>query len=87
MLQCAPKLDVVNICLCDTIKLIETDAAMWQNYLFQFGKKMTELFKVNVSTKFHRFMRHVQDHIIQLGCLKRCSSEENEMLHKKFKSL
>lgn len=32
-------------------------------------------------------MRHVYDHIVQLCCLRRRPSEENEMLHKKFKAL
>lgn len=55
--------------------------------MFDFGLQMSDLFNVDVSMKLHSLMRHVDDHLTHLGCIRRGSSEENEMAHKEFKML
>lgn len=48
---------------------------------------MVELFNIDATTKLHRLMRHVFNHIVAFGCVRRGSSEENEQLHKQYKQL
>lgn len=48
---------------------------------------MAEVFKVDVTTKLHRLMSHIDNHLIHLRWIRRVSSDENEMLHEKFKYL
>lgn len=55
--------------------------------MFDFGVSFCDLFKVDVSTELHRLMRHVHNHLIHLGCLRRGSSDENEVEHKELKCL
>lgn len=87
LVQCALRLDIVSHVLCQYSKWTEQDIRRWQNYFFQFGLLMSRTFRVDVSTKLHRFMRHVDTHLVHLGCIRRGSSEENEMVHKEFKAL
>lgn len=58
-----------------------------QEYMFRFVVEMSQLFQVDISTKRHRLMRHVEHDLIHMGCLQRRSSEKNEMVHKAFKVL
>lgn len=53
--------------------------------MFQFVVLFSQLFEVDVSTKLHHLTRHVHDHLIRLGCIRRGLSEENEMAHKELK--
>lgn len=46
---------------------------------------MASTFKVDVTTKLHRIMRHVKNQLTSHGCTRRCSTEENELENKKFK--
>lgn len=87
LLQCAFLLSTVNNFLCNPIELTEEDIDKWQSYLFDFGSQFASVFKVDISTKLHRVMRHFKNHLINLGCLRRGSSEENEMRHKDFKAI
>lgn len=40
-----------------------------QNVLFEFGKLLTSIFSVDLSTKLHRLMRHIKNHIVNRGCI------------------
>lgn len=59
------------------------------------GAKITYLLSVCPSViyskwnrpKLHRLMRHVHHHLVHLECLRRGSSEVNQMAHKEFKYL
>lgn len=51
---------------------------MWKDCLFHFGKKMEHTSNVDVTTKLHRLMRYVEDHISFLGFLHGTLSGENE---------
>lgn len=86
LLFCVLKLDIVNSFLCVSVHRTEDSIIEWQNYLFSFGKYMASLFGVDITTKLHRIMRHVRDHIIMLGCINRGSAEDNEIMHKVFKN-
>lgn len=87
LVQCALQLNAVNAFLCSGAALSNAQLIHWQEFLFTFCKTMVSLFKVDVSTKLHRTMRHVIDHVTSMGCIRRGSSEENEMIHKEFKCL
>lgn len=87
ILQLALHLDVVNNFLCDVRYRTADEIRVWQDYLFSFGVLFTSVTAVDVSTKLHRVMRHVDSHLLQHVCLRRGSSEDNEMAHKEFKSL
>lgn len=52
--------------------------------MFDFSVSFCDLFKVDVSTRFHFLMRNFHHHLIYLGCLRRGPSEENEIAHKDF---
>lgn len=56
-----------------------------QTLCFEAGKATAAALRVNVNTKLHRLMRHVKDHIIDFGCLRKGSTDENEALHKTTK--
>lgn len=87
LLHCAFMLDKVNKLLCDPISMNEKQLDSLQSTLFDFGSTFAAVFRVDISTKLHRLMRHVKHHIVHLGCLRRCSSEENEESYKQFKSI
>lgn len=67
--------------------MIDADLLKWQTYIFNFGVLFASLFQVDISTKLHHVMRHVTDHIRNLGCLRRGISEEDEESHEHFKIL
>lgn len=46
---------------------------------------MARNFNLHITTKLHRLMRHVCNHFLFLGCLRRGSSEANEKLNKRVK--
>lgn len=46
---------------------------------------MVEVFNVAVTTTINRKIRHVKDHLVLHGCIRRGSTEENEYEKKKFK--
>lgn len=48
---------------------------------------MSDVFQVKVKTKINRVMCHVHHHLVTLGCIRRGSSEENEMTQKQLKYL
>lgn len=48
----------------------------WKKYLFSFGKSIKELFDIYVTTKLHRLMRSVFNHIVSFGCVITGSLEE-----------
>lgn len=50
-----------------------------------FDQNLADTFQVDVSTKVHRPMRHVNDHMKNLGSIMRYSYEENEYMHIDFK--
>lgn len=50
--------------------------------LLGFSVAMKSIFNVNVTTKMHRLMRHIDQYLFFLGCIRHRSSEENEMVHK-----
>lgn len=90
LLQCALQLDVMNQFLCDinkigTRQITESQVEKWQKFLFTVGSSMVDVFNVDVTTKLHRTMRHVKDHLLHHGCIRRGSTEENEYENKKFK--
>lgn len=87
IVQLALHLDVVNNFLCGQKQMTDDYIKNLQDFRFAFGCKFTSVIAVDVSTKLHRLMRHVHSHLIHLGCLRRGSSEKNEMAHKDFKSL
>lgn len=86
LLKCAFELDSISNFLCDPMKMNEKDLLKWKSSIFEFGKSFAPVFFVEISTKLYRAMRHVKDHVLDLGCLSRGSSEEKEELHKHFKS-
>lgn len=71
--------------LCMCFSWTEIDIEQWQRLMFKCGSEMTTLFNIDVTTKMHRLMRHADHHLIHLGCIRRCSSEQNEMVHKEVK--
>lgn len=87
LIKCAFTLNVVNKLLCDSYEWTEEEIKRWQLYLFNFGAQISDLFQVEVNAKMHRVMRHVHHHLVHIGCIRRGSSEENEMAHKQFKSV
>lgn len=70
LVQLALSLDAVNNCLCTPSLQAEEDIQKWHNYLFSFRVSFTTLFAVDVTTKLHRLIRHVEYHPVFLGCLR-----------------
>lgn len=87
LLHCAQRFEFTNKFLCDPSELTEEIIIEWQEYFFQFAEFMADLFRVDISTKFHLLMRHIGHHLLFLGCIRRGSSEENEIAYKEFKLL
>lgn len=85
--QCALRLDVVNNFLVSQPPLTEQDLHRWQDYIFHSGQCMVEPFMMDVSTKLHRTMRHIYDHMQNLDCFSRASTEENERIQKSYKAV
>lgn len=85
--QCSLRSEVANKMHCANNRFTNAAMDMWQRKCFAFGVLMCTLFYVYVSTELHRLMRHIYYHLCHLGCLRRGSSEENEMHHKEFKSI
>lgn len=56
------------------------------NPFFTFRVSLSRLFARDVTIKPHRLMRHVDRHLIRLGCLLHVSSEDNAIAHKQFKA-
>lgn len=48
---------------------------------------MPQTFQIDITTKLHRVMRLVSHRLVLLGCLRRGSSEVNEMTQKAFKNV
>lgn len=87
LVQTALHLDVVKSFLCcPTFRTAEI-IKKWQVFLFEFGSSMSRLFNIDVTTKRHRLMQHVDRHLILLGCPRRGSPEKNEMAHNHIKSV
>lgn len=82
LVQCALQLEFVNSFICQPNCLTKNNADKWQLYLFKFGFFMAALFNVDGSTKLDRLMRHLDHHLIHLGCILRGSSKENEIADK-----
>lgn len=40
---------------------------------------------MDVSTKLHRLMHHIDHHLVYLDCIRRGSSVDNDMEHTEFK--
>lgn len=57
-----------------------------QAYMFRFGQAMVDNLVIDVATEILRTMRHLADHIKNVGFLRRGSTEENERLHKTCKT-
>lgn len=87
LVQAAFALDVVNTFLRSHILRTVGETNSWQAYCFDFGVSFCRLFNTNVTTKLNSLRSHVDHHLILLGCLRRTSSEENEMDHKQIKSV
>lgn len=87
LIQCALKQDVINNFLCRIDSWTESEIHRCPPYLHIFGLTMVELLNIDISTKLRRFMRHVDHHLVHLGCICNGSSGENEMSHKQFKVL
>ncbi|KAI0558010.1 hypothetical protein FGB62_243g015 [Gracilaria domingensis] len=49
---------------------------------FEVGKDVVSLMKCAVNTKVHRIMRHVLDHLVDYGCIRKGSTDINETQHK-----
>lgn len=73
LLNCRLQLGSANSFICNPGELTLERLRDWQNYLFDICKTMRQTFKIDVSTKLQRIMRHLMDHIIFLGCLRRAS--------------
>lgn len=67
--------------------VLKVNWMMWQRSMFAFGRELATFFKIDVKTKMHHLVRHVDHHLIHLGCIRRCWYEETEMVHNKFKIL
>lgn len=52
--------------------------------MFGFGVQMNQLFQVDVTTELHGFMRHVENHLIHLDCLRRGSWEGKEVVNRQL---
>lgn len=61
------------------------DVKELQSLCFKAGKKFAETLDVPINTKLHRTMRHVKDHILNFGCLRKGATDSNESIHKKTK--
>lgn len=57
-----------------------------QKLCFEAGAKLSKALSVSVNTKIHRTMRHVKDHIITYGCIRRGETDNNETLHRNTKA-
>lgn len=87
LVQCALPLGVINTFLCHFSTCTMSYIDRWKLYMFQFGAYMSDLFNLDISTNLHGLMRHVNHHLIHLGCIRHGSSEQNEMAHKQYKIL
>lgn len=87
LLQKEIKLEVVKNYVCHPYCRSLSDIFVWKDYIFRFGVSLAELLKVNVSIKLYLLMRKVDQTLTHFGCIRRGSSEENEMAHKQLKSL
>lgn len=85
LIQCALTFDVVNHLLCSICEWKLHYIELWHLYLFRFGVQVSDMFKVYITTKMKRLMRHVHNHLFHLRFIRRGSSEENEIAHKQFK--
>ncbi len=56
-----------------------------KNLCFDAGVTLSQSVSVPISTKFHRTMRHIGDHLHLFGCSRLGESEENEAMHKPTK--
>lgn len=57
-----------------------------QRSCFQLGVDMVNLFYTNVTTKMHRFMRHLDFHLMSFGMLRWGANDDNESKHKSVKT-
>lgn len=74
LLNSVLQLDSVNSFTCNLGELTLERLNDWQNYLFDFDKTIAQTFKIDVSTKLHRIMGQLMDHILFRGFLDRASS-------------
>lgn len=87
LVQSALSLSVVNDIMCHSTFQTEKTIKQCQDFFFCFGASISKLLHEVVTTKLHRLMRHIVRHLILLVCLRRGSSDENEMHHEQFKRI
>lgn len=87
ILQWSLSLEVVNDNVYNRNRLRKHDIGKCQRHFFDFGVLISTVFNVDLTTKLHRLMRHIDSQLLKLGCLRHGSSEEKEMKHKTFKYL
>eukprot|EP00171_Calliarthron_tuberculosum_P022772 IDg22772t1 len=52
---------------------------------FNCGLWLSRALDISVSTKIHRCMRHIADHLLRFGCGRRGDTDRNETMHKDTK--
>lgn len=57
-----------------------------QHRAFQLGVEFVKLFDVNIATKLHRVMRHIETHLTSFGMVRWGANDGNEKDHKKVKA-
>lgn len=53
---------------------------------FQAGAAVSKALGLQINTKLHRVMRHIRDHIVSFGCIRRGYTDTNETMHKEVKT-
>lgn len=66
LLQCELKFSAVDWFFSNSDAFRTNKRNAFQPYLLEFGQTMDETFNMDVTTKLHRSMRHVADHLIFL---------------------
>lgn len=87
LVQASMQLDFINNFLCSSVLRTADIISQSQLYLFKFGVSLPRFFSADITTKLHRLMRHVERHLVLLGCLRRGCSEENVIEGKAFKAV
>lgn len=70
----------------DVEELTQYDISEIEQYYLRTGMYLSESFKISVSTKLHRFMRHVWKHIRLFRYARRGDTDSNDILHKAKKA-
>lgn len=61
-----------------TLEEVDKLRSIW----FDAGKSTAAVLGGNDSTKLHRVMRYMRNHIVDFGCVRKGATDENETLHK-----